>query len=110
MDDIFIFVFFCIIAFSVITYPSKTSSSSNIQPVSNSSSQQKSAIQTSSQNDLSEHRCSYCGTTRCTKFQEDYEVAVKKYDAERRGLPPTLVLPGGKTVRELYEEQQLNKK
>jgi len=46
------------------------------------------------------HSCAGCGTTRCFKFQEDYERSVKEYDRKMMSLPPGLLLPGGETVQE----------
>jgi hypothetical protein len=37
------------------------------------------------------------------KFQDDYERAVRGYDRRMQGLPPGLVLPGGKTVQETID-------
>ena len=47
-----------------------------------------------------DHRCRSCGTTRCTKFQAEYDEAVRIHDQRARVLPPGLVLPGGETVQE----------
>jgi len=52
---------------------------------------------------VSTHKCAGCGTTRCTKFQSDYQEAVQRYDAQHRGLPRGLVLPDGKTVGEYVD-------
>jgi hypothetical protein len=49
-----------------------------------------------------EHRCDWCGTTRCTKFQDDYEKARANYIATHSTLPLDLVLPGGQTVAERF--------
>ena len=55
-----------------------------------------------SQQTVAEHSCSGCGTTRCTKFQAEYDEAVRAYDQHMKALPPGLVLPDGRTVREAY--------
>jgi len=43
------------------------------------------------------------GWTGDQKFQDDYERAVRGYDRRMQGLPPGLVLPGGKTVQETID-------
>ena len=64
---------------------------------------QSNVIQTTKSNKYVEPCCPGFGTTRCITFQREYEEAIADYDVTHPTLPPGLVLPNGRTVREVME-------